>query len=211
MIKYCWCPPLNFTSSTSFSLSMMSPFGLKVWQGQCTLISRPRLVPDGKQVQKKGLFCLSTCTQIQVKHWMILGTNSFLEMRNDRNLSLTSVDQPLPHCLSHIEGDPFCSTFGQHILGCNVALFSDVFIRPHNLQGNNKWSLCKVFSQHWNSFNKITCRMEQAPDKVTGMRWSGCLSNSCLVRIIQWQFWSLVMNLAMSQDNVITVTHKQII
>lgn len=46
--------PLNFTSSTSFSLSMMSPFGLKVWQGQCTLISRPRLVPDGKQSWKRG-------------------------------------------------------------------------------------------------------------------------------------------------------------
>lgn len=45
-IKCCVISPLNFTSSTSFSLSMMSPFGLKVWQGQCTLISKPRLVPE---------------------------------------------------------------------------------------------------------------------------------------------------------------------
>lgn len=45
-------PPLNFTSRTSFSLSMMSPFELKVWQGQCTLISKPRLDPNAKQSWK---------------------------------------------------------------------------------------------------------------------------------------------------------------
>ena len=36
--------PLNLTSSSSWTFSSMSPLGLKVWQGQCTLISRPRLV-----------------------------------------------------------------------------------------------------------------------------------------------------------------------
>lgn len=49
----------------------------------------------------------------------------------------TSVHQPFPYCLSHIKGDPFWSTSGQHILGCNVALFPNVFIWPNNLQGKN--------------------------------------------------------------------------
>lgn len=35
--------PLNLTSSTVFAFSGMSLLGLKVWQGQCTLISSPRL------------------------------------------------------------------------------------------------------------------------------------------------------------------------
>lgn len=56
----CCRSPLNFTSSTSFSLSMMSPLGLNVWQGQCTLISKPKLVPDGNNYRKES----STNSQI---------------------------------------------------------------------------------------------------------------------------------------------------
>lgn len=41
--------PLNLTCSTSLTFSIMSPLVLKVWQGQCTLISRPRLVSEGKK------------------------------------------------------------------------------------------------------------------------------------------------------------------
>lgn len=35
--------PLNLISKTSCKFSKMSPLGWKVWQGQCMLISRPRL------------------------------------------------------------------------------------------------------------------------------------------------------------------------
>lgn len=48
-------------------------------------------------------------------------------------LGLTSVVQPFPHSFSHIEGHPFWSSSGQHILSCNVALFCDVFVWPQDL------------------------------------------------------------------------------
>lgn len=146
MTKCCWSPPLNFTSSTSFSLSMMSPFGLNVWQGQWTLISKPKLLPDGKQLRKRGLsdflnriqqspFLKFNIQYNKSMRWS-LGLMTALET-NDNDLSLTSVHQPFPHCFSHIKGDPFWSTSGQHILGSNVALFPNVFIWPYNLQGKN--------------------------------------------------------------------------
>lgn len=52
---------------------------------------------------------------------------------HDSELCLTSVHEPFPHRLSHVEGDPLGRAFGQHVLGCDVALFPDVFVGPHNL------------------------------------------------------------------------------
>lgn len=155
--KCCWNPPLNFTSSTSLSLSIMLPLGLKVWQGQCTLISNPWLLPDGKQVWKKRIVKVSINSQFAFKKlnakekremFVFFGLNTrwslrlmiALETTNGGDHRLTSVHQPFPHSFSHIKGDPFWGSSGQHVLGSNVALFPDVFVWPYNLQVNNKRS-----------------------------------------------------------------------
>lgn len=60
--------PLNLTSSTSLVFSIMSPLGLKVWQGQCTLISRPRLVSEEKPEK----------VDVRSRHVSPVETNSFI-------------------------------------------------------------------------------------------------------------------------------------
>lgn len=46
----------------------MSPLGLKVWQGQCTLISRPRLVSEEKPEK----------VDVRSRHVSPVETNSFI-------------------------------------------------------------------------------------------------------------------------------------
>lgn len=46
--------PLNLISKTSCKFSKMSPLGWKVWQGQCMLISRPRLDSAKKERSLKN-------------------------------------------------------------------------------------------------------------------------------------------------------------
>lgn len=119
--------PLNLTSRTSLSLSMMSPFGLKVWHGQWTLISKPILDPA---IKKRQAFINLNGNPLL---FLMITILSYYEMRKYGDLRLTSLHQPLPHCFGHIKGNPFCGTFGQHILGSNEALLSNVFISPHDL------------------------------------------------------------------------------
>lgn len=62
--------PLNLTCSTSLTFSIMSPLVLKVWQGQCTLISRPRLVSEGKKRARQYeevVFSLRPFSFVQMK------------------------------------------------------------------------------------------------------------------------------------------------
>lgn len=147
---------------------MMSPFGLKVWQGQCTLISKPKLVPDWKQLfKKRAISWLNVLTGRPSQYYPLFklknhsGELLFLSS-NSRwclglsDLGLTSVHQPFAHCFRHVKGDPLWGPFGEHVLGPNVALFPNVFVRPHNLQSNHKQSLWDIFSQHRK--NKISVR-----------------------------------------------------
>lgn len=118
---------------------MISPLGLKVWQGQCTLISRPRLVSGGRwRIEwSKPVFSLP--------RFLLFGP-IWCKERNFWGLSLTSVHEPLPHCLRHIKGDPFRRPFGQDVLAPNVALFGFGVVFLQDLCGKMKmWPSCINF------------------------------------------------------------------
>lgn len=121
-----------------------------------------------EQLWNKGLSVYFLCLKKRPKHhWEFKTPSSWVGTIirwNDSDLGLTSVHQPFPHCFSHIEGDPLRSTFGQHILGCNVALFPNVLVWPHDLQSNYKQSVWKVLSRRWDSLNKTTSRTERTLD-----------------------------------------------
>lgn len=56
---------------------------------------------------------------------------------------LTSVHQPLPHCICDIKGDPLRCSLGQDILAPNVALFGFGVVFLEDLWGKMKmWPSC---------------------------------------------------------------------
>lgn len=115
--------PLNLTSSTSLAFSMMSPLGLKVWQGQCTLISRPRLVSEGK-TRAEGYGELTFFPRGHYPSFAFGGKSNKVRCEGKtRGVPLTSVHQPFPHCLGNIKGDPLRRSLGQDVLAPDVALF----------------------------------------------------------------------------------------
>lgn len=93
------------------------------------------------EVCQSGCFCKEIWVVFISWEWVGMMKTDASFWGDDKTLSLTSVNQPFPHCVSHIEGDPFSGSFGQHILGSDVALFPNVFIWPHNLQGKKTRSL----------------------------------------------------------------------
>lgn len=135
--------PLNLTSSTSLAFSMMSPLGLKVWQGQCTLISRPRFVSGvvGTRAQRcKDLTFIprGPHPSSQLKQDSLVRCATTGDGRKSRGVVLTSVHQPLPHGLSYIKGDPLRRSFGKYVLAPNVALFGFRVVFLEDLRGKMK-------------------------------------------------------------------------
>lgn len=64
-------------------------------------------------------------------------------MRGKCGVPLTSVHQPLSHCLRNIKGDPLGHSFGQDVLAPNVALFGFGVIFLEDLWGKMKmWPSC---------------------------------------------------------------------
>lgn len=134
----------------------MSPFGLKVWQGQCTLISRPRLVSEGK-TRAEGYGELTFFPRGHYPSFAFGGKSNKVRCEGKtRGVPLTSVHQPFPHCLGNIKGDPLRRSLGQDVLAPDVALFGFGVVFLKDL-----WEKMKMWASCINSFSHTHTHRER--------------------------------------------------